>query len=80
MTNEQILQSLTTVFRDVFDNPALVLTYETTADDIEDWDSYNHINLIVAAEARFGIKFLTSELESLKNVGEFVDLIYSKTA
>ena len=79
MTKEEILQSLTEVFREVFDDNRLVLHDETNADDIEAWDSYMHINIVVATEMRFGIKFQTSEIESLRNVGEFVDLIYQKS-
>ena len=53
---------------------------EMTAADIAEWDSFNHINLIVATEAKFGIKFQTSEIESLRNVGHFVELIEKKLA
>ena len=55
-----------------------MLTPGTTADQIEGWDSQTHVLLIVAAEQRFGIKFRTSELESLKNVGHFANLIREK--
>ncbi len=79
MTKEEIMMALTDIFRDVFDDPSLTLTRETTADDVEAWDSYNHINLVVATEMRFGIKFQTAEIEALKNVGGFVDLIAGKS-
>ena len=79
MTKDEIRQSLTEIFREVFDNDALVLRDETNADDIEEWDSYMHINIVVATEMRFGIKFQTTEIEALRNVGEFVDLIYLKS-
>lgn len=79
MTKEEIRQSLIEVFREVFDNDTLVLQDETSADDIEEWDSYMHINIVVATEMRFGIKFQTTEIEALRNVGEFVDLIYRKS-
>jgi len=79
MTKDEIRKSLTEVFREVFDNDALVLRDETNADDIEEWDSYMHINIVVATEMRFGIKFQTAEIEALRNVGEFVDLIYRKS-
>ena len=78
MTDDEILQKLTPVFRDVFDNPELELSPSTTADDVEEWDSVNHITLIVEIEQKFGIKFQTAELEELKNVGELVRLISSK--
>jgi len=75
MRDEEILQQLTEVIQDVLDLPDLELTPETPAEDVDGWDSFNHINIIVAAEQRFGIKFRTSELEGLRNVGELVRLI-----
>jgi acyl carrier protein len=79
MTKEQVLHALTEIFRDVFDDPALVITADTTAEDIKDWDSVNHINIVVAAEIRFKVKFKTAEIEELKNVGDFVQLIENRT-
>jgi len=79
MTESEILLALTRVFRDVFDDDDIVLTPETTADDIEGWDSQAHVNLIVAAEVRFAIRFRTAELESLHNVGQFAQLIMTKS-
>ncbi|MDB5932488.1 MAG: acyl carrier protein [Polaromonas sp.] len=79
MNEAQILQALTQVFRDVFDDDEIVLAHETTAEDIEGWDSQAHVNLIVAAEVRFGVRFRTAELESLHNVGEFARLIQEKS-
>jgi acyl carrier protein len=78
LTNEQIYAQLTEIFRNLFDDDSIVLTPETTAADIPEWDSFNHINLIVATEVRFGIKFKTAEIESLHNVGHLVDIIASK--
>lgn len=78
MSTEEIYSQLTNVFHDVFDDDAIVLHPDTTARDIPGWDSFNHINLIVATEARFHIKFRTAELESLRNVGHFVEVISSK--
>jgi acyl carrier protein len=78
MEASQILQKLTLICRDVFRDDALVLTAETTADDVEEWDSFNHVNVIVAVEMAFGIKFITSEVENLKNIGEFVTTIERK--
>jgi acyl carrier protein len=72
------------IFRDVFDDPALVLKDEMTADDVEGWDSLAHINLIIAVERTLGIKFATAEISRLKepgqNIGSFLRLIESKTA
>lgn len=79
MTQAEILNGLTAIFRDIFDDEQLTLTPETTADDVEQWDSFNHINILVAAEARFGIKFNTAEIEGLKDVGELAALIARKT-
>jgi acyl carrier protein len=78
MTPENILKELTAIFRQIFDDDSIVLTLETTAADIGDWDSFNHINIIVATEEHFGIKFQTAETEELKNVGHLVDLIQQK--
>lgn len=80
MEQAEIYSKLTDIFRDIFDEEGLVLRPEMTAADVEEWDSFNHINLIVATEARFGVKFQTAEVESLKNVGHFVDLIQKKLA
>jgi acyl carrier protein len=78
MTEQDILQALTLVFRDVFDDDSIALRPETTADDIDGWDSQAHVTLVVATEMRFGIKFRTGELEGLHNVGDFVRLIQAR--
>lgn len=78
MTETEILQALTEVFRNEFDDDNLLLGPETTAQDIEGWDSQAHVNLIVAAEVRFGVRFRTAEVEGLHDVGHFVRLIHSK--
>lgn len=78
MSKAQILEALTQVFRDVFDDDDILLTAATTAQDIEGWDSQAHVSLIVAAEMRFGIRFRTAELESLHDVGQFAELIAGK--
>jgi acyl carrier protein len=78
MTAVDVYRELTDLFRDVFDDDSIVLTPETTARDVDGWDSAAHVSLVVAAEMRFGIRFRTSELESLHNVGEFAQLIESK--
>lgn len=69
---------LNEIFRQVFDDETIVVTRETTANDIEEWDSLTHINLAVAVEMRFKIKFALGELQSLKNVGDMLDLINKK--
>lgn len=78
MEQPEIYEKLTEIFHDLFDDDSIKLTPQTTAKDIEDWDSFNHINLIVAVESRFHVKFQTSELETLRNVGELADKIQQK--
>jgi acyl carrier protein len=78
MTEADVLQQLTPVFRDVFDDDSIVLNPSMTANDIDGWDSQTHVMLTVAAEQRFGIKFRTAELESLRNVGHFAQVIAAK--
>lgn len=80
MTGDNIYQQLTAVFHEVFDDDTIQLTPETTADDIAEWDSFNHVNLIVAAEAHFKIKFGTADVERMKNVGDMVEFIGRKLA
>ncbi|TWI57438.1 acyl carrier protein [Pseudomonas duriflava] len=78
MNETELYTALTQVFHDVFDDDSIVLKPDMTADDIDGWDSQTHVLLIVSAEQRFGIKFRTAELESLKNVGHFAQLINTK--
>ena len=75
MTKEQIFKELDEVFQDVFDDEDIHVNENTTADDIEDWDSLEHINLVVAIENHFNMKFKMSEVTAMKNVGEMADLI-----
>jgi acyl carrier protein len=75
---DDTLAKLQDICREVFEDPSLRLTPETTAEDVPNWDSFNHLNIVAAAEQRFGVRFRTSEIESLKNVGEFVEMIDSK--
>ena len=66
------------MFQDVFDDESITVNDETTSDDIEDWDSLEHINLIAAVEQEFGVKFNMGQVVSMKNVGEMVDIILSQ--
>ncbi len=75
MTREEVYERLTNVFCDVFDDDTIELTDETTADDIEEWDSFEHINLVVAVEEEFGFKIPMGKTVTMKNVGEMVDII-----
>lgn len=78
MTREEVMEKLTEIFQDVFDDESIVLTDSTNAEDIEDWDSLEQINLIVSIENEFGMMFEISEVSDLANVGEMADLIMSK--
>ncbi len=73
-----IYQAIIPIFRDVFDDDALEIGPETTADDVEGWDSLSHIRLIVSVEKALGLKFSSAEVGALKNVGDFVALIRLK--
>ena len=78
MNNEEILEKLLPIFHEELDNEEIVLSRETTADDIEEWDSLSHIQLIVAVEKEFKIRFTSAEIQSWNDVGEMVDCIASK--
>ena len=78
MERTEILAKVQEIFRDVLDNEDIVLTNETTADDIEEWDSLSHIQLIVNIEKAFKLKFTSKEILSWCNVGELIDSIASK--
>ena len=78
MEKQRIYSMLDEVFQDVFDDESIHVTPETTADDIEDWDSLEHINLVVAVENKFGIKFKMSEVVSFRNVGEMAEVIAAR--
>lgn len=80
MSREEVFEKLNEVFRDVFDDESIVVTDATTANDIEDWDSLEHINLIVAIENKFQMKFKMNEVTGLKNVGEMADVILGRMA
>ena len=79
-TYEQVLPEVIQIFREVLDNDAIQLKYETTANDVKDWDSLNHIQLVVAIEKHFEIRFNFAELQKFKNVGEMCDNIAMKLA
>ncbi len=79
MNTEEILEKLQPVFRDVFDDESITVTAETTAEDIDGWDSLEHINLINAVEQAFGIKFDMGQILTMKNVGEMAEIIRTKS-
>ncbi len=78
MTDVEIRDRLTGVFRQVFDDETIAIHDAMTANDVEAWDSLNHVNLIVAVEKQFAVRFTTKEVNGLKNVGELVALIGRK--
>tara|TARA_B110000003_G_C16219234_1_gene366683 strand:- start:32 stop:277 length:246 start_codon:yes stop_codon:yes gene_type:complete len=78
MTRDEIFGIVQDIFRDIFDEDDLVISDITNADEIEDWDSLNHINLVSAIEKEFKIKFALGELMTLKNVGAMIDLMMDK--
>lgn len=78
MEKNQILEEVQEIFREVLDNEEIDLQSATMADDIEEWDSLTHIQLIVAIEKHFKIKFTSKEILSWQNVGEMIDCIAAK--
>jgi acyl carrier protein len=78
MTREELFGKLQEIFRDIFDDETLEITDSTNSSDIDDWDSINHINLVVAIEKDMKIKFSFEELAALKNVGAMIDLMMVK--
>ena len=78
MTTEEIIAQLNPIFKDVLDNDNVVVTYNTTASDIEEWDSLTHIQLVVAIEKHFKIRFKSGEITAFKNVGDMCEAIKLK--
>jgi acyl carrier protein len=74
------LSDLVRIFREVFDDPALVVTPRTTAADIEEWDSLMHVTLILNVEKAFSVKFTSSQVAALKSVGDLLALIEAQPA
>jgi acyl carrier protein len=75
---EAILEKVQLIFRDIFDDSRLSIGRESSAQTVEGWDSLAHINLVSAVEQEFDVRFALGELETLKDVGEMVDLIQAK--
>ena len=78
MTREELFEKLNKVFQEVFDDEFLTVNKKTVAEDIEDWDSLEPINLIVAVEKCFGMKFTMGEVTGMKNVGEMAEIILER--
>jgi acyl carrier protein len=80
MTDAELYAGLNEIFRQVLDDDTISLTPSMTAEDVEGWDSMNHIFIVVEIEKRFGVKFQAAEMEELKNVGELAALVRDKAA
>jgi len=80
MEKDEVQMKLTSIFRDTFVNDNLQIGETTTAQDVPEWDSLAHINLIMAVEKGFGISLTTREIRAMKNVGDFINLIQKKIA
>lgn len=78
MERKDILAQINTIFVDTLDNEDVVIMEETTANDVEEWDSLTHIRLVVAIEKHFKIRFASKEIQSWANVGEMMDCIQQK--
>jgi acyl carrier protein len=75
---EQVLREVAGIIHEVLDMPDLAIDMATTAENVEGWDSFNHINIVVAVETHFGVKFHTAEIEEIRCVGELVELVLDK--
>jgi acyl carrier protein len=78
MELKEVLQQVNEIFQNELDNNNIVVKYETTANDVEEWDSLTHIQLVVAIEKHFKIRFMTEEINNFKNVGEMCEAIVKK--
>ena len=78
ISKEEILSQVNGIFRDVLENDKLVIKQETTGDDVEEWDSLTHLQLVIAIEKHFKIRFTSSEIINFNNVGEMCDGILAK--
>jgi acyl carrier protein len=72
MTDQEILGAFTRILRDLLLDDSIVLSTETRRQDVPNWDSFNYINFIVAAEIEFGVKFKVADIESFENVGAII--------
>ena len=78
MDNEEVFHKLVAIIREILSDSTTQISLDTSASDFKNWDSINHINILVTTEEAFGVKFRTAEVEKLKNVGDFVALLEKK--
>ena len=77
-SRSEILTTIRGVLADVVDDPSLQISESTTADDVPEWDSINHVKLLIGLESDLGFRFETQEVSGLKNVGELIDVVQKK--
>jgi len=80
MGKDQILDTITIIFKEVLDDESVVLNFDTTANDVEGWDSLTHIQLVVAIERYYKIRFTSKEIQGWNNIGNLIDCIQLKVA
>ena len=80
MERQEIINKMNTIFCDVFDDDSIKIFDNMTSADIEEWDSLNHITLVVNIEKVFGLKLNLSDIGKLENIGEMIELILRKTS
>ncbi len=78
MSEAEVYAGLTEIFHELFADDSIALTPTTTAADVKGWDSFNHINIVAAAEERFGVRFTSREIDALGNVGDLARLILAR--
>lgn len=78
MERDELLKQINSIFIEVLENPEIILTESTNADEIEEWDSLNHIQLVVEVEKKFSLRFTAMEIQSWNTVGEMIDCIAAK--
>ena len=78
MSREEILNKICEILKEIFDDDSLTINFNTTANDVDDWDSLNHINIISTIESEFDVDFSMEEVLNFKNVGDIVDKIAEK--
>jgi acyl carrier protein len=79
MSNEQILEQITQIFRSIFKDNSIIINEAISAQDIDEWDSLNNIQIVIAVEKHFKVRFKSSEIRTWKNVGEMVNSIQIMT-